>query len=1410
MSETPPTIDFHRIRPYDGSHSGGFEQLAVELFARAHGLTRQLVRVNGAGGDGGVEAYAEVAGKGKLGMQAKFFDELKVAQWRQIDKSVKAALDQHPDMKEYHVYMSLDRTKGRKGKTKGQVEKWDKHVEDWHNLPNGADVEFIWQGKFEIELALKDPANRDLLFYWFGTPQFDDAWLNRLLQASLKTLGDRYQPDRHVGATVGRELDRIVWSPSADRELEEAYVKFAESAISFTERLEGLTMPDGHEDRRAIVQRDIDEVFHIGHPEYRVRTADQVYVPAQTLLEHTYELDSCLREQHVTSKADPDKYQQHSINIFARAIREWVDCLDRYREADHQCVLVRGDAGSGKSHLLAHCAVQARARNQPAILVLGEQFLDSQPPLVQLCQQVGWNGGADSLLMALNVAGSIAARPALLFIDALNESDQRRLWKSHLHLVAEEVRKYPHVRLVVSCRSDFVGITMPDGFKTGVPDNWGLIEHRGLGDVLAEVVARYFASYNIQSQHFPPLLDEFRNPLFLDTFCRAFENQSLPAGPITLQTVMERRITRLAEKIQQDIDCDEHHVRKAILALAKKICSNNGFAITETAARAAIEPHSPSTEQSRSLYTHLLSNGVIVERIDRYWEDDSPVVVRFAFERFSDYFIAQGILEDVANVVALQSLVQQGGRLGWLRAWETYSDNRGVARALTVLVPERYGIELVDVLPAEIEHRGVALTDLMDSLLWRSGTSITGSTETLLFEASRYGSAASFVEALLRLSTIPDHPFNARFLHDLLSAMTLPKRDATWTLPVAQLASDVGTVPSSLVEWAIQVPRELVSDEQAALVATVLLWLGSSNRVAFRSQAGLAAIRILRGRPHITRDLVDKFDAVNDPYVVERVYAVACGVAMREPAGEGLRELASTVHRLVFSTAEVRPHVLLRDYARALLEAAAYRDCLDEDIASQSYRPPYVSRWPSIIDEAEAQQIENDQKWWRIVSSVRPESMGGYGDFGRYVMGNAVGFFYNARRNEAIPSEKWGSRFDDRQAYRWVLQRVKELGWTSKLFGEHDDRSDDKRITGDEYKIERIGKKYQWIALHELLGYVSDANHMCSGWSDEPRTYEGAWQICQRDFDPSAEPSARPTVYEEDVGRSQVLLHRSAVQWEYADPYPNLFKNLELLADRSAWVREQPHDPISLLSAQRADDPHRWLVLDGYWSWKEPRILRIRHGWDGRSEMWIHARSWLVKKCDAEGFIDRISKRNFWGHGIRGVSLGDGWIGEYPYGAAFKEIHQYCEEPDALTGRDSAMHVRTTCDWDRRDAAIVPSPKLCDVLELRWSGEVATFVDPAGTVIATQAPLPDVGETAPCVVNAERLRAGLNRKDLEIVWGIVGERRCWNGKKMAGDVETHFSGVYRLSNDDGLSGGLTVTEVVELPSSPSSGSDIVF
>ena len=66
-----------------------------------------------------------------------------------------------------------------------------------------------------------------------------------------------------------------------------------------------------------------------------------------------------------------------------------------------------------------------------------------------------------------------------------------------------------------------------------------------------------------------------------------------------------------------------------------------------------------------------------------------------------------------------------------------------------------------------------------------------------------------------------------------------------------------------------------------------------------------------------------------------------------------------------------------------------------------------------------------------------------------------------------------GPRFDLTLVQRYILWRVFDLGWTIERFGDFD-RFQVSHWGREAAKAERIGKKYQWIAYHEILAYISD------------------------------------------------------------------------------------------------------------------------------------------------------------------------------------------------------------------------------------------------------------------------------------------------------------------------------------------------
>ena len=190
-----PEIDFHKIRPHRNTRHGGFEELSVQLFRTEAKSAIEFTRIEGAGGDGGVEAFATLKDGSEIGLQSKFFERLGTNQWQQLQKSVKSALANHARLAEYRIVVPLNRTPANK-------RKWDTVVKEWQTLAKKTGfrkkLRFTWWGASELEHFLTTPEHSHKLLYWFGCHQFSDNWIDTQNQAALADLDCRYTPQHHV------------------------------------------------------------------------------------------------------------------------------------------------------------------------------------------------------------------------------------------------------------------------------------------------------------------------------------------------------------------------------------------------------------------------------------------------------------------------------------------------------------------------------------------------------------------------------------------------------------------------------------------------------------------------------------------------------------------------------------------------------------------------------------------------------------------------------------------------------------------------------------------------------------------------------------------------------------------------------------------------------------------------------------------------------------------------------------------------------------------------------------------------------------------------------------------------------------------------------------------------------------
>lgn len=92
-------------------------------------------------------------------------------------------------------------------------------------------------------------------------------------------------------------------------------------------------------------------------------------------------------------------------------------------------------------------------------------------------------------------------------------------------------------------------------------------------------------------------------------------------------------------------------------------------------------------------------------------------------------------------------------------------------------------------------------------------------------------------------------------------------------------------------------------------------------------------------------------------------------------------------------------------------------------------------------------------------------------------------------------------KFNMQRAQCWVAARAVSLGWSKE---KHDDieRNRSGRWDRRDHTIERIGKKYQWIAYWELVGYLAD-HHWYLDWNESPRVLDRIEDFDHFDLDPS-------------------------------------------------------------------------------------------------------------------------------------------------------------------------------------------------------------------------------------------------------------------------------------------------------------------
>ncbi|MER6014878.1 hypothetical protein [Streptomyces bluensis] len=871
------------------------------------------------------------------------------------------------------------------------------------------------------------------------------------------------------------------------------------------------------------------------------------------------------------------------------------------KAAQKRAWLLLGEAGQGKTHLLVDAARRAVDDGRPALVVFGQE-LSGHNTLSEIAQKRGLGPLPErDFLQAMDAAGAASGCRFLLIIDALNDADDAGNWKSELLALQGHLAGYRHIALVVSCRSTFRSLVVPDRFDGPAS------VHSGFAGREMEGLESYLRGNPAALPNTPLLASVFTNPLFVklyaDSLSKSQDRGAAGSGghPRDRSAVFDAYVDHRAATICSRLGLDplERPVHRAVDALASRMAAARLSVLPRDEARTLVGAYAPAaTTWPDTMLGQLLAQGIVSH--ERTYKAAEGIGIGFPYQAFGDDRVVRSVFaahqDETDSLREGRPLAADSPLRSWLRqAAPNYQE------AASILLPEQASTELIDLLacppPSATDTAGpgrradtqgyLLARSFLETLPLRSTRSVNERTIALLNEtAARHGRTADVLEAVLAVTAEPGHLLNADRLHRVLVRRPRPERDAWWGAETYAMLWDV-TALHRLLRWAEQYPTPYAlhpasrparprlgdrtrrpvtapgatDEEVVRLAATTLVWtLTSSNRF-LRDRATKALVQLLLGHGDVLVSLLDRFlhedvEKVDDPYLFERLVWVAYGVVARRGAGEEQRNLLGQVARRlveylygdIASPAHASRNALLCDAATRIVTMAHGAGAITGEEAGAVRHPhacPEVGQAPAKedLDVLFPRREQNESLW----GSVR-SSLSSLGDFADYEVRPAVHHFsmlplasdYPRRPSwqrrddpvvvdptripafaESLPDSVrpalstpaaveqlltgWKARqvldqdqyallqdcrvppaaderladaqVDAEWAARWVLARVASLGWSPELFAEFDNSRGRMSGSRQSHKAERIGKKYQWMALHELVERLANHRH---------------------------------------------------------------------------------------------------------------------------------------------------------------------------------------------------------------------------------------------------------------------------------------------------------------------------------------------
>ena len=1154
--------------------------------------------------------------------------------------------------------------------------------------------------------------------------------------------------------------------------------------------------------------------------------------------------------------------------------------------ANSPYLIIKGDAGNGKSHLLGDIAKTRIDGNLPTLLLLGQNLISSKNIWENFNSELGLDCSKKELLSELNAIGTQIGSRVLVLVDAINEGAGKDLWYSKIAEFINDFQEYPYISLVLSIRTTYLDHVIPvDVLKK---DNLTIIDHEGFKGNEYAALKLFCEHHGLKQPHFPILAPEFTKPLFLKLICEAVKEtpeKTFPQGFQGISNIFKIYIQSLNNKFENKRPEYKNRkiVEKAINLLAHECFGKDRRMLLLDDAFELFEKKYP---QFVHLINDLIEENVFIKRIEyNYENDEKEDVIYFAYERLGDFFIAEELLSKLITLEEIKIAFKKDNEFGKLIDYRFWQYN-GLFEAFAVLLPEKYSIEIFEVFEWVFtdkseddfyrnQNQDAVNKFLFDSLNWRKIESIDDKKITDWLNSKNFKiSDDEFFLKLIELSPIIDHPFNSDRLLGILNRYKMPKRDGFWQLHMRYYNrhddDGIAYPIRRLIDWAWTTGISFdIDTETARLTGQTLTWLLSSTHRKLRDQTTKALVNLLEQQPDALVSILKAFKNVDDLYILERLYAVAYGCILRTESVESIKKIANAVYINVFKNAKPPTHILLRDYARNTIEYAVFKNPKLK-FNLELIRPPYKSKMPDYfptekdlekfeldLDNAEIKNnngrmnnlISHSVLRWDFGNKIVDSNLGNFysvpftfeEDYKSYLktlnrkqrsslrhydsilkirssFNEKDSRYYNAARKELfdnylkminetidrfyeslkiefsiselayletniIPLLKKKHKKKDRYnslnktpIKRWIVKRVFELGYNYKIHGDYDDNSENHNFRS-ENKIERIGKKYQWIALFEILAMIADNYKIFDDWSGRQSFYKGPWQLYSRDIDPAF---TKRTIETED-GDEIINVLENKNWWDEID-YNNWNQS------DADWVENLIDlPPVKNIINLQDNNFVEWLVLEKNIKWEQPKPLGQDKYFDGRrKDVSYFIQAYLINKKDKNKAISLLADQDLYKYDfpestnpLQLMNREKFWS---PIYIDVGKENKWCliDGTNLKVIKTSTYAVGEMGD-DKSDAHSyydMPCKTLFEGMELNYAPVDGEFKNIKGDIVVKNINYRNL------IIKKSEILSYLEKNNLDIFWTLTGEKLSFSSNDRENNFWKKLCGIFYLDKNE--------------------------